>query len=127
MLLEVREQPPRSAWAEAALFWAIGVYVGFIQAGMGLLLLLAMSWFHARELIGANAVKNAIGLVVTVAGLLVFVYYGQVHWRPGLIMAFGNLLGGFVGARMAIRRGEKFIYGFLIVVMVLTGLKLLIG
>lgn len=127
MLLEARQQPPRSKAAEAALFWAIGVYVGFIQAGMGLLLLLAMSWFHARELVGANAVKNAIGLIVTVAGLAVFVYYDQVHWRPGLIMAAGNLAGGFVGARMAIHRGERFIYWFLIAVMVLTGVKLLLG
>ena len=119
-----RESQPAS-FAEFALFFAIGVYVGFIQAGMGILLLLGMSLFHSQELVGANAVKNVIGFLATLVALATFVFYGQVDWIPGLTMAIGNLLGGYVGAKLAIKKGQKFIFGCLLVVMVATGIKLL--
>lgn len=116
-----------SPWLEAALFFVIGLYVGFIQAGTGLLLLLGIGLFHARELVNANAVKNAVGLIITMAALAVFVYHGQVSWRPGLIMAAGNLAGGIVGAKLAMKKGERLVLAFLLVVMVATGMKLLLG
>lgn len=125
-LLADREQPlARSAWGEVACFFGIGVYIGFIQAGMGILLLLGMSLFHGRDLVGANAVKNALGLAVTLLGLLVFMFYGQVRWVPGLVMALGNLLGGVVGARLAIKQGRRLIFAGLIVVMFATAAQLL--
>ena len=116
----------RSRWGEALLFLAIGVYIGFIQAGMGIILLVAMSLFHARELIGANGIKNAVGFLVTLLALAGFALAGQVRWLPGLAMAAGNLAGGLVGARLAIHRGEKFVLAFVLVVMVATGVKLVV-
>ena len=56
--------------------------------------------------------------------VVTFVAYGQVQWVPGLTMAAGNLLGGYVGAKLAIKRGRRLIFGFLIVVMIVTGIKL---
>jgi uncharacterized membrane protein YfcA len=125
LLLETDREPMRSVIGEVCLFFGIGVYVGFIQAGMGILLLLGMSLFHARELVGANAVKNLIGFLATVTALATFVVYGQVEWIPGLTMAVGNVLGGYVGAKLAIKKGRRLIFAFLIVVMVATGVKLL--
>lgn len=87
--------------------------------------LLQFALFHARDLVGANAVKNLIGFIVTIVALLMFVVFGQVDWVPGLIMAVGNLAGGYVGAKLAIRKGRKLIFALLIVVMVATGLKLI--
>lgn len=125
LLTDTERQPPRALSAELALFFGIGVYVGFIQAGMGILLLLGISLFHARELVGANGVKNVIGFILTLVALAVFVAYDQVEWAPGLIMALGNVLGGYVGAKLAIEKGRRLIFAFLIVVMIATGLKLL--
>lgn len=127
-LLAERDTPlVSSPGGEIACFFAIGVYIGFIQAGMGILLLLGMGLFHGRDLVAANAVKNVLGLAVTVTGLAVFVFYGQIAWLPGLVMAVGNLAGGFVGARLAIRKGRQLILGGLIVVMLLTATQLLWG
>jgi len=126
ILTDTERKPPKSLLAELTLFFGIGIYVGFIQAGMGILLLLGISLFHARELVGANAAKNVIGFILTLVALVVFVIYGQVEWIPGLIMAVGNMLGGFVGARLAIRKGSRLIFAFLIVVMIATGLKLVL-
>ncbi len=125
LLLAPSHKPAQSRVAEATLFFGIGLYIGFIQAGMGILLLLGMSLFHARELVGANAVKNVLALLVTVAALAVFALFGQIEWIPGLIMAAGNLLGGWAGARLAIKKGSRLIFALLMVVMIATGLKML--
>ncbi len=125
LLTDTERKPPKALGAEFALFFGIGIYVGFIQAGMGILLLLGISLFHARELVGANGVKNVVGFFLTLVALAMFVFYGQVDWLPGLIMAIGNVLGGYVGAKLAIKKGHRLIFAFLIVVMLATGLKLL--
>ena len=113
-------------WKLAPVFILIGVYVGFMQAGMGILLLVAMSWLNTGDLISSNAVKNSVGFIVTLAATLVFVVYGLVAWLPGLVMAFGNVIGGVVGARLAIKKGNRLVFGFLVFVMVATGIKMLV-
>lgn len=118
-----RERPP---WLVFSLFFGIGIYVGFIQAGMGILLLLAMSLLNTGDLVASNAIKNLIGFLVTLAATAMFVIYGLVEWMPGLIMAIGNVLGGVVGAKLAIAKGNRLIFGFLVVVMMATGIKLLV-
>ena len=117
--------PKTSRRKEWIVFCAIGIYVGFIQAGMGILVLIAMSMLLGGELIAANAVKNWIAFVVTLAATTMFAIYGMIEWVPGLIMAIGNLAGGLVGAKLAIKKGNRLIFGFLIVVMVATGTKLI--
>lgn len=107
------------------IFFAIGIYVGFIQAGMGILVLLAMSLLGGGDLVSSNAVKNWIAFLVTLTATIVFAYYDLIRWLPGLVMAVGNLIGGVVGAKLAIKKGNRLIFGFLIVVMVATGIKLI--
>ena len=122
----IEEQPERAEpnrWV-SVIFFGIGIYVGFIQAGMGILVLLAMSLMTSGDLVKTNAVKNWVAFAVTLAATLVFAYYGLIQWIPGLVMALGNVLGGFVGAKLAIKKGNRLIFGFLIVVMIATGIKL---
>lgn len=123
-LLSPEKPISRSRAAETVLFIFVGIYIGFLQAGMGVILLVCMSLFHARELIGANAIKNGIGFVVTVVAAAMFWLLDLIEWVPGLVMAIGNLMGGLVGARLAIHKGEKFIFAFVIVVMIATGSKM---
>ena len=117
--------PERERWIFPA-FFAIGVYVGFIQAGMGILILLAMSLLLSRDLVSSNAVKNWIAFLVTLTAVLVFAWHGMIDWVPAIVMSIGNVLGGVVGAKLAIKKGSRLIFGFLVSVMVLTGSKLII-
>ncbi len=126
-LTEKAEVQDRSPSMLFAMFFGIGIYVGFIQAGMGILLLLAMSLIKTGDLVASNAVKNLIGFLVTLIATLMFVIFGLVDWVPGLTMAAGNLLGGVVGAKLAIAKGNRLIFGFLVVVMAATGVKLLVS
>jgi uncharacterized membrane protein YfcA len=125
--LDSNKQTTYPAVFKYPIFFAIGVYVGFIQAGMGILLLLAMSYFTDTKLVAANAIKNTIGLVVTLTAAIVFAAYGLIDWIPGLTMAAGNVAGGVVGAKLAIERSSRFVFVFLVIVMLATGVKLIVS
>ncbi len=124
-LIAAEKTATPSPWVIVPLFFGIGVYVGFIQAGLGILLLLAMSLLHTGDLVASNAIKNLIAFLITLAATMMFVAFGLVEWLPGLTMAAGNVMGGFVGARLAIKQGSRMIFGFLVIVMVATGMRLL--
>ncbi|QDV54399.1 hypothetical protein Mal33_03530 [Rosistilla oblonga] len=124
-LIETRQASDRSRWVTSPLFFAIGIYVGFIQAGMGILLLMAMSLLNTGDLLASNAIKNLIGFLVTLAAVGLFAVYGYIEWLPGLAMAMGNVVGGVVGAKLAIKKGNRLIFVFLIVVMTASGVKMI--
>ena len=54
-----------------------------------------------------------------------FAATGQVEWVPGLLVGVGNFFGAKVGANWAVKKGNKLIFTFLVVVMVATGVSML--
>jgi uncharacterized protein len=115
-----------SGWLKIPLFFAIGVYGGFIQAGVGIFLLAALVLGAGYNLVGANVVKNLIVLVFTVAALAVFVINDQVDWGLGLLLATGQAAGAWVAVHMALERGAVFVRWVLITVLLVSGVALLV-
>jgi uncharacterized membrane protein YfcA len=115
----------RPAWSQLLIFFAIGVYGGFIQAGVGIFLLAGLVLGAGYDLVRANAVKLLIVLCFTVSALVVFLVNRQVVWGIGLIMAVGNMLGAWVASRMAVERGAAFVRWVLIAVVAVSGAQLL--
>jgi uncharacterized membrane protein YfcA len=107
------------------IFFAIGVYGGFIQAGVGIFLLAGLVLATNYDLVRANAVKLLIVLCFTVFALAVFMFNGQVRWEIGLILAIGNMLGAWVASRMAVKRGAIFVRWLLIIVVAVSAAQLL--
>lgn len=98
---EVREgRPPL---VTLVLFFGIGVYGAFIQAGVGVFILAAMVLGTGYSLIHANAIKLMIVLVVTLLALGIFVSQGMVDWGLGALMAVGQSIGAWLAARFATR------------------------
>jgi uncharacterized membrane protein YfcA len=89
-------------------FFLIGLYGGAFQAGVGLLLLLALA-HSGLDLVRANALKVAVVGLLTAASLPVFIANGQVAWLPAALLAIGFSGGGALGARLAVRGGERLI------------------
>jgi hypothetical protein len=112
---------------EIPLFFAIGVYCGFIQVSVGLFLLAALVLGAGYDLIGANALKNFIVLIVTAAALVVFVVNDQVQWTVGLLLGAGQAAGAWVAAHFAIQRGVKFIRAAVVVITVMSAIALFTG
>jgi uncharacterized membrane protein YfcA len=83
-------------YVEVPLFFAIGVYGGFIQVSVGLFLLAGLVLGAGHNLVGANALKNLIVLVFTAAALVVFIVNDQVQWTLGLLLGAGQAVGAWV-------------------------------
>ena len=117
--------PERPTALQVLIFFAIGIYGGFIQAGVGIFLLAGLVLGAGYDLVRANAIKVLIILCFTISALGVFLLNGQVDWGIGLLLALGNMTGARVAARMAVQRGAVFIRWLLIAVVVVSALDLL--
>jgi uncharacterized protein len=93
----LRERP--SAWA--GLFLA-GLYGGFVQAGVGFILIAALAGGLRYDLVRANALKMAATAMLTVVALAIFALNGKVLWGPGLILAIGMVAGAMASVNFAI-------------------------
>jgi len=110
---------------QALAFFAIGVYGGFLQAGVGIFLLVGLVLGPGYDVVQANAVKVAIVLALTLAALIVFQANAQVLWGPGLVLSVGNMFGAWLGTRFAVDKGTVWVRWFVIVVVVASVAQLL--
>jgi len=110
---------------QVIIFFVIGMYGGFIQAGVGIFLLAGLVLGVGFDLVRANAVKVLIVLCYTPVALALFVRNDQVRWDIGLIMAVGNMLGAWVASVMAVKRGAVFVRWLLITIVIVSAAKLL--
>lgn len=97
-------------------WWSLfgaGVFGGFVQAGVGFILLLALAGALRYDLKRANALKMACTLSFTALALVVFAALGKVAWIPGLIIAVGSMLGAHLAVKFAIRASQATIKWFL--------------
>lgn len=106
-------------------FFAVGVYGGFVQAGVGFLIITALL-VHGLDLVRINAVKVLVIFAFTVVALGVFVFHGQVDYVLGLSLAVGNSAGGWIGTHFAVEKGHEWIKRFVIVTVLVFALRLLL-
>ena len=112
-------------WQQALALFAIGMYGGFIQAGVGIFLLAALVLSVGYDLVRANAVKIIIVLAFTISSLFVFANNAQVNWGVGLLLGSGNMLGAWMAARLAVKRGAAWVRWVLIATVALSAAYLL--
>jgi uncharacterized protein len=99
---------PASHWWVVLGFFAVGLYGGFIQAGVGFLVL-AITTAAGMDLVRGNAVKLLTVLMLTAVSLVVFAGAGEVDWPRGLALGLGNWLGAIIGVRMAVLKGHAWL------------------
>jgi uncharacterized membrane protein YfcA len=100
----------RSPWSlgVAAGMFVSGLYGGFVQAGVGFLVV-AVTTMAGIDLLRGAAVKVvAIGFV-TVAAAIVFAWHGTIQWPAGLALSLGSLAGGEAGVRLAVLKGQRWL------------------
>jgi hypothetical protein len=116
-----KESLARIRWGRALpLFAAVGFYGGFFQLGAGVPLLAVAVLAGGWDAISGNALKVTIILIYTSFALFVLASHGQVDWAAGGILGAGNMLGAWIGARSASRRGPGWIRWVLVVMAVLA-------
>jgi len=110
---------------QIVIFFLIGIYGGFIQAGVGFFLLAGLVLGVGADLVKANALKLFIILLYTLFALAIFMMHGQVDYKLGLILAIGNMIGCFIGTRVAVSWGPRFVRIILLAALFFSSLKLL--
>ncbi len=105
---EVSGAPPSGAKTLAFIgFLGIGFYGGFIQAGVGFLLMVVLHQLLRIDLVRTNMHKVLIVLLFSLPALAVFVWTGNVVWGTAAALAAGNALGAIVATRVSVKGGER--------------------
>ena len=105
-------------------FFFIGIYGGFIQAGVGFLIIAALSMINNLSLVRSNSIKVFVICVYNISALAVFIASGKIAWIPGLTMAVGNSAGAWIASRWSVKKGDKWVEIFLIVAVIIMAIKL---
>lgn len=103
----------------------IGFYGGFIQAGVGFMLMAVLNNVLRLDLVRVNMHKVFIVGTYTGAALVVFVIAGKVLWLPGIALAIGNSIGGWIGSHLSVAKGEGFIRRVLYLALTAMAIRLL--
>lgn len=99
---------------------AIGFYDGFIGPGTGSFFVLAFVTVLGFDFLHASANAKMVNLATNFGSICLFILKGQIIWTIALPMAFCNAIGGFVGAKLAIKKGNGFIRIFFLIVVIGT-------
>lgn len=105
-------------------FFFIGIYGGFIQAGVGLLVITALRLLTGMDLVRTNAIKVFVIFFYTILALGIFIINGKVNWYLGPTLAVGNACGAWLGSHWAVAKGEKWIKVMLIVAVLAFAIRL---
>jgi len=111
----------KNHWIQYVAFVAIGFYGGFIQAGIGIFLLVALNVTSHFNMIEANAVKILTVMLFSLPVLGIFIYNKQVNWPIGLWVAVGQAVGSFISAKFAVKSNNASVWiKRLLIIMMLT-------
>lgn len=114
-------------WIGMLMFFFFGIYGGFINAGLGFLMILFLHFYNRMNLVRVNATKVVVIFIYMLAALAVFAYNDKVNWQVGFILAIGNGSGAWFASRFSVKKGDGFIKTFLVVMVVLMAIKLWFG
>lgn len=111
-------------WLGCLAFFFIGIYGGFINAGIGFVIMLYLNLVHRMNLVRVNATKVAVVFIYTLAALGVFIFYDKVIWKVGAVLAVGNMAGAWFSSRISVSKGDNYIKVFLIVMVLAMAVRL---
>lgn len=120
------EAPKPPTWGTYLLGFVIGIYGGFIQAGVGFPLLALLVTHLGYSPVRANSIKALITLGFTVVALPVFWMAGQVAWAHGAALAAGTMMGAYLGTQWQLEKGADVVRYFVLVAVSVSGAAMLV-
>lgn len=103
-----------------AISFFIGFYDGFIGPGTGSFLVLAFITVLGYDFLQASANAKMVNLATNFGSICLFIIKGKIIWMIAIPMAICNAIGGFIGAKLAINKGNTFIRIFFLIVVIGT-------
>jgi len=105
-------------------FFFLGIYGGFVQAGIGFMVIAVLSLVNRLSLVKSNYVKVFAAIVYTGVSVLVFALEDKILWQTGLVLAVGHALGGWYASRWSVSAGEVWIKRVMIASIIAMAIKL---
>jgi len=121
---QIELQGKQITFWQVMLFFAIGIYAGFLHMGVGYALLAGIVLGAGYDLVKANAIKVLIILIWSPLVLLVFILNDQVNFLYGIVLSIGNITGALIASRMAVKKGAGFVRWVIIVVILITAAQI---
>lgn len=106
------------------LYFFVGLYGGFIQAGIGFIMIAVLTTVNGLSMAKTNSIKVFVVLVYTFFAIVVFVLEDKVNWTLGLTLALGTSAGGWIASRWSADKDDKLIRIFLVVAVSAMAVKL---
>jgi len=116
-------QRPASGW----MLLLAGIYGGFVQAGVGFVLLAVIAGSLRYDLVRANAVRQVCTLAFTVVSLAIFIANDLILWIPGLIVGASSMIGAHFAVRFAINASQRALRLFLLLMTVCASIAALLS
>ena len=107
---------PRPSWRFLLAQFGVAVYGGYFGAGIGILMLATLGAMGFTNIHRMNGLKNWGGLCINAVAAATFAFSGIVNWPVAVAMAAGGLAGGYGGARLALRVGQKWVRRAVVVI-----------
>ena len=124
--LEDREAALHEPW-RSLVFFGIGFYGGFIQAGVGFLLLAGLVLGAGMNLVNGNAAKVVLVAAYSPVAIVLFAHASQIDIAVGLVLAAGQMSGAWVGSRLGVLKGAAWIRWVLVAAAVVAAARLAFG
>ena len=105
-------------------FFFIGIYGGFINAGIGFIIMFFLNQVNRLPLVKTNATKVFLVLIYSSGALLLFAFNDAVDWKLGFILALGSSIGAWWSSRWSVERGEGVIKLILVIAVSMMAVKL---
>lgn len=124
-LLGARVSGGGTKWGVAALGFAIGMYDGFFGPGTGTLLIAGFVHFFGDAPTRASGNAKIVNFASNLAALAVFQARGNILWKIALPMGAANVIGANIGARLALRHGDRTVRVVVLLVVVAVAIKVI--
>ena len=105
-------------------FFIIGIYGGFVNAGIGFVIMLFLNLYNKMNLIRVNATKSIVILIYTIGAFMTFLFNDLVNFGYGFALGFGTIFGAWWSSRYSVIRGEGIIKIFLLISVFLFSVRL---
>ena len=118
------EKLEKRKWLLWPAMFGIGLFGGFIQAGVGFLIMATLVHIAGENLVRTNIHKVYMVLIFTLPALLIFILTDNVNWVAAILLSAGAVIGGWIGAHMTLSKGEKAVRIMLIIAMIIMAIRL---
>ena len=112
------------SWLRWPIMFAVGFYGGFIQAGVGFVIMATLLHLYGMNLIQTNMHKVFIVMIFTIPAVILFIITGNVDWFAAIALSIGMMLGTWLAVKMSLEKGETFVRLILGISLLIIAVKL---